>query len=745
MPKKLLIVESPSKARTISKYLGKDFTVQATVGHIRDLPKNKLGVDLENNFEPEYITIRGKAEVIKKLKAAAKKAEEILIATDPDREGEAIAFHISEILGSKIVIKRVLFNEITKTGIQSGLDFPLKLDLNKVNAQQARRIMDRLVGYQVSPFLWKSLTYGLSAGRVQSVALRIICEREAEIKKFVPKEYWSITASLKDEAGETFDAVLFKINGNTPDITNEKSSSDLVNKLRASDFRVKEIKQKDLRRNPAPPFTTSTLQQAAAWRRRMSPRQTMRVAQQLYEGIQLHGSELVGLITYMRTDSTRIADEAIAAVRGHIKSSLGNDYLPKQPRYFRKKKGAQDAHEAVRPTDVTITPDSVKNDLSSDQFKLYDLIWRRFVASQMSVAEFKQTSIDILSGDDILFRTTGSIKTFDGYLKVYPDAKSEGDTFVPLKIRVDEILDLLKITPEQHFTKPPGRFSESGLIRELDNEGIGRPSTYSQIITTLYNRDYVKKEEGRMIPTDLGETVSTVLITSFPNIFNIEFTAQMEEELDQIESGEQQWRGVLDDFYTPFEKQLAEVSKLSASIKESLQEKSDEICEVCGKPMIVKWGRFGKFLSCTGYPECKFSKPLERPEEKHTHVTNEKCDKCGGNMVVRRGRTGEFLACSNYPTCKNTKSIPLGIQCPKDGGDIVARRTKKGRAFFGCSNYPDCDFAMWQKPIAVTCPSCEYSFMVMKDGNNDNPVYLCTNCKSEYDKSDLNIEQKENA
>ena len=744
MSKKLLIVESPSKAKTLGKYLGKDFIVQATVGHIRDLPKKELGVDLENNFEPKYITIRGKAEIIKKLKSAAKKADEILIATDPDREGEAIAFHISEIIGDKVV-KRVLFNEITKAGIQSGLNSPLELDMNKVNAQQARRIMDRLVGYQVSPFLWKSLTYGLSAGRVQSVALRIICEREAEINKFVPKEYWTISSTLKDKAGETFKSELFKIDGNTPEISSEQESASLVSKIKASDFRVKEIKQKDAKRNPAPPFTTSTLQQAGARRKGLSPRNTMRIAQQLYEGVQLHGSELVGLITYMRTDSTRIADEAITAVRGYINSTLGNEYLPEQPRYFKKKKGSQDAHEAVRPTDVTITPESIKNDLSAEQFKLYDLIWRRFVASQMSVAHFKQTSIDIIAGDDLLFRTTGSIKTFDGYLNIYPDAKSEGDTFVPSKIEVDEILDLIKLTPDQHFTKPPGRFSESGLIRELDNKGIGRPSTYSQIITTLYNRDYVNKDEGRMVPTDLGETVSKVLVKSFPNIFNIEFTAKMEEELDQIESGVQKWRSVLSDFYTPFEKTLSEVSKLSASIKESLQEESDEICEVCGKPMIVKWGRFGKFLSCTGYPECKFSKPVEGSEETHNHVTDEKCEKCGGDMVVKRGRNGEFLACSNYPTCKNTKSIPLGIQCPKDGGDIVARRTKRGRPFFGCSNYPDCDFAMWQKPIAVSCPSCEYAFMVMKGGNSDNPVYFCTNCKNEYDKSDLNIEEKENA
>ena len=744
MSKKLLIVESPSKARTIGKYLGKDFTVQATIGHIRDLPKNKLGVDLENNFEPIYITIRGKAEIIKKLKSAAKKAEEILIATDPDREGEAIAFHISEIIGPDKVIKRVLFNEITKSGIQSGLNSPLELDMNKVNAQQARRIMDRLVGYQVSPFLWKSLTYGLSAGRVQSVALRIICEREAEIAKFVPEEYWTITSSLKDKAGEIFESNLFKIDGNTPEISSEQESSDLVTALNAEDFRVKEIKQKDAKRNPAPPFTTSTLQQAGARRKGLSPRNTMRIAQQLYEGIQIHGGELVGLITYMRTDSTRIADEALTAVRGYINSRLGKEYIPEHPRYFKKKKGSQDAHEAVRPTDVTITPESIKNDLSAEQFKLYDLIWSRFVASQMSEALFKQTSIDIIAGKDIIFRTTGSIRVFDGYLNIYPDAKSEGDTHVPLKIKVDEILELLKITPEQHFTKPPGRFSESALIRELDNKGIGRPSTYSQIIATLYNRDYVNKDEGRMIPTDLGETVSTVLTKSFPNIFNIEFTAQMEEELDQIESGEQQWRDVLNDFYTPFEKTLTEVSKLSSSIKESLQEESDEVCDVCGKPMIIKWGRFGKFLSCTGYPECKFSKPLESSEETLTHVTDEKCEKCGGDMVVKKGRNGEFLACSNYPECKNTKSIPLGIQCPKDGGDIVARRTKRGRPFFGCSNYPDCDFAIWQKPIAVTCPSCEHPFLVMKGGNSDDPVYLCTNCKNEYDKSELNMGEKEN-
>ena len=732
MTKKLLIVESPSKAKTLGKYLGKEYTVQATVGHIRDLPKKELGVDVENNFKPKYITIRGKGEMLKKLRAAAKKSDEILIATDPDREGEAIAFHISEVVdGDSHKIKRVLFNEITKSGIKAGLETPLELDINKVNAQQARRIMDRLVGYKVSPFLWKTLTYGLSAGRVQSVALRLICEREAEIRKFVPVEYWTIAASLKDGKEETFSANLFKIDGNDPEISDESTSSGIVSKLNSLDFRVSEIIQKDVKRNPAPPFTTSTLQQAAARRRRLSPRATMRIAQQLYEGVQLHGGELVGLITYMRTDSVRVADEAIVSVREHIESTLGKSYLPDQPRYFKKKKGAQDAHEAVRPTNVEITPDSIKGDLSEDQYKLYDLIWRRFAASQMSTALFKQTTIDIMAGDDYQFRTVGSIRSFDGFLAVYPDAKSDGDTFVPEKIEVDEILDLIELTPDQHFTKPPGRFSESGLIQELDNKGIGRPSTYSQIITTLYNREYVKKDEGRMVPSELGETVNSVLVKSFPNIFNVEFTAKMEEELDQIESGEQEWHAVLSDFYTPFEKTLNEVSKKSASIKESLQESSDEICEECGKPMMVKWGRYGKFLSCTGWPECKNSKPLESSEEQHTHTTDEKCEKCGGDMVVKRGRNGEFLACSNYPDCKNTKSIPIGVQCPKDGGDLVARRTKKGRTFYGCSNYPDCDFAIWQKPVPVTCPSCEYAFMVMKTDKGGDSILQCTNCKTE--------------
>ena len=521
MAKKLLIVESPSKAKTIGKYLGKEFTVQATVGHIRDLPKKELGVDLDNNFEPKYITIRGKGDIIKKLKTAAKNSDEILIATDPDREGEAIAFHISEIIGGKGNIRRVLFNEITKSGIKKGLESPRDLDFDKINSQQARRIMDRLVGYKVSPFLWKTLTYGLSAGRVQSVALRLICEREDEITKFVPMEYWTISASLKDKMDETFAANLFKIEGSDPEINNEKSSAAILNDLKSSDFIVTNINQKDMKRNPAPPFTTSTLQQAAARRQRLSPRNTMRIAQQLYEGIQIDSGELVGLITYMRTDSTRIADEALDAVRGFINTTAGNEYVPEKPRFFKKKKGAQDAHEAIRPTDVQLTPDSIKHSLSDDQFKLYDLIWRRFVASQTNQALFKQTSIDISAGDKYLFRTVGSIRTFDGYQRFYPDAKSEKDTFIPSKIEVDELLNLLEITPEQHFTKPPARFSESRLIQELDENGIGRPSTYSQIISTLYNREYVKKDEGRMFPSELGMTVNKILVLSIPNLFSV--------------------------------------------------------------------------------------------------------------------------------------------------------------------------------------------------------------------------------
>jgi len=741
MTKTLLIVESPSKAKTIGKYLGKDFTVQATVGHIRDLPKKELGVDLDNNFEPKYITIRGKGEIIKKLKAAAKKSDEILIATDPDREGEAIAFHISEIIGGKAIIRRVLFNEITKTGISKGLESPRDLDFDKINSQQARRIMDRLVGYKVSPFLWKTLTYGLSAGRVQSVALRLICEREDEITKFVPVEYWTISASLKDKMDETFSANLFKIEGSDPEINNEKSSADLLKDLKSSDFIVSKINKKDMKRNPAPPFTTSTLQQAAARRQRLSPRNAMRIAQQLYEGIQIDGGELVGLITYMRTDSTRIADEALDAVRGFITTTAGSEYVPDEPRYFKKKKGTQDAHEAIRPTNILLTPDSIKASLSDDQFRLYDLIWRRFVASQTNQALFKQTSIDINAGADYLFRTVGSIRTFDGYQRFYPDAKSEKDTFIPSKIEVDEVLDLLEITPEQHFTKPPAQFSESRLIQELDDKGIGRPSTYSQIITTLYNREYVNKEEGRMVPSELGMTVNKILVLSFPNIFSVEFTAQMEDELDQIESGNQHWKDALSDFYIPFEKTLNEVTEKSKEIKESLQEESDEICEECGKPMIVKWGRFGKFLSCTGWPECKNAKPLKSDKEAHQHLTDEKCEKCGGDMVVKKGRNGEFLACSNYPECKNTKSIPIGVQCPNDGGDLVARRTKRGRTFYGCSNYPDCDFAIWQRPKAVTCPECEYSFMVVKDSKDGASVLQCTNCKAEVSESEVAVEE----
>jgi len=735
MAKNLLIVESPSKAKTLQKYLGKDFTVKSSIGHIRDLPKKKLGIDIENNFQPTYTTIRGKGKVIKDLKAAAAKSQVIYLGTDPDREGEAIAWHISKVLNGKgKEIYRVLFHEITKSGVRNGLEQPKSIDDNLVDAQQARRILDRLVGYQVSPFLWKTLYRGLSAGRVQSVALRIIVEREREIDAFVPEEYWSIHAHLQGKRSGVFVADLHKVNGEDPAIGSQEEVDAITETLRERDFLVDSIAKKTVSKNPYPPYTTSTLQQDAAHKLNFSPKQTMALAQRLYEGVNVNG-ETVGLITYMRTDSTRLSSEALQGARQAIADWAGQKYVPSKSRqYANKKAQVQDAHEAIRPTQFTLPPEKVQGKIPPDLFRLYALIWYRMLGCQMKPAKYDRTTIDITAGSEYLFRTVGSILKFDGFLKAYsvmPGGYDYArDREVPDSLEEGEKLDLQELDPQQHFTNPPPHYNESSLVKTLDNQGIGRPSTYSQIISTLYDREYVKREGRHLLPTDLGYTVNDVLVKYFPDIFDPEFTARMEDKLDKIEAGRDQWVNVVQGFYKPFSKSLKAVESKSKDIKASLQEETGEKCEKCGRPMVIKWGRNGKFLACSGYPECKNTKPLEEqgpPEE-----TGEDCPKCGSPMVIKSGRYGRFMACSNYPDCKFTKPIPLGVDCPEDGGDIVERRSRKGKVFYGCGNYPDCKFAVWDKPVDIHCPTCDATFLVEKHTKTKGDFLRCLQCKSEF-------------
>ncbi len=735
MAKKLLIVESPSKAKTLQKYLGKDFSVKSSVGHIRDLPKKQLGIDIENNFTPTYTTIRGKGKIIKELKSAAETSKVVYLGTDPDREGEAIAWHISKILnGERKAIYRVLFHEITQSGITNGLENPQSINGNLVDAQQARRILDRLVGYQVSPFLWKTLYRGLSAGRVQSVALRMIVEREREIEAFVPEEYWSLHAHLQGESTEVFVADLHKINGEDPEIGSEKQVNQIIADLQDREFIVDTIKKKTVSRNPYPPYTTSFLQQDAAYKLNFSPKKTMALAQRLYEGVNV-GGETLGLITYMRTDSTRLADEALQSAQKVIGQWAGQKYQLSKPRqYTSKKSQVQDAHEAIRPTQFHLPPEKVKGQLPGDLFKLYSLIWYRMIGSQMKAAKYDRTTIDVTAGDEYLFRCTGSILKFDGYLKAYSAMPGgyeyEKDQTVPESLEEGEQVEVRELEPKQHFTNPPPHYNESSLVKELDKQGIGRPSTYSQIITTLYDRDYVRRNGRHLLPTDLGYTVNDVLVKYFPNIFNTEFTARMEDELDKIEEGKDDWVTVVKDFYGPFRKALSAVEHRSKDIKESLQEETEEVCEKCGSPMVIKWGRNGKFLACSAFPECKTTRPLEKQPE--PEQTDETCEKCGAPLVIKSGRYGRFLACSNYPDCKFTRPVPVGVKCPEDGGEIVERRSRKGKVFYGCENYPDCKFAVWDKPINMKCPECGASFLVEKHTRSKGDFLRCLTCKSEF-------------
>jgi len=799
MGKSLLIVESPTKARTLNRYLGRRFDVKASVGHVKDLPEKSLGVDIERNFEPQYQIVKGKAKILEELKKAAQKAEEVYLGPDPDREGEAIAWHIaSEINGEKDTgkIKRVLFHELTKRAIEEALKNPGMLDKNKYEAQQARRILDRLVGYLVSPILWTKVKRGLSAGRVQSVALRLICERERQIQQFVPEEYWTMAVELRkkdaESGDETIVADLWQYKNKKIKIKNEKQAKTYKEQLEKATFVVDNVEKKERKRQSAAPFKTSTLQQEAARKLRFTARHTMSIAQRLYEGVALGDEGEVGLITYMRTDSTRLSQEAVNEARKYIGEKWGKQYIPPRPRVFKNRKGVQDAHEAIRPTSVYRTPDQVAPYLDKDQLALYELIWKRFVACQMAPAVFDQTTIKIKAGDFAL-KVVGSILKFEGFMKVYVEGTDNGaekngrkeDVWLPELPQGTE-LDLIKIESKQHFTQPPPRYSEATLVKELEEKGIGRPSTYATILSTIQEKEYVVRENMRFRPTELGFLINDLLVENFPNIFNVKFTAEMEESLDKVEEGKLNYLAVLKMFYDSFESSLEEAQEkmkdlrregipteiicdqcgnkmnikwgrngpfLACSTYPKCQntcdyirndkgmivalkdEETQEKCEVCGKPLVVKRGRFGTFLACSGYPECKFTKSIDKDSGKANDKpvkTDQICEKCGGHFLIKKNRYGgAFLACENYPKCKNTRPIPTGIPCPEDGcdGELVERVSRNRRRFYGCSRYPKCKFVIWNKPVKRECPECGYPFLVEKYSKKEGNFLACPNAK----------------
>ncbi|MBR1779219.1 MAG: type I DNA topoisomerase [Clostridia bacterium] len=739
---KLIIVESPAKAKTIKKYLGKDFEVVASMGHVRDLHKSKLSVDVDKNFEPEYEILEGKEKVIKEIKKEAKNSDAVFLATDPDREGEAISWHLAYILGMDLKEKnRVTFNEITKSGVKAGMAKPREIDINLVNAQQARRILDRIVGYKLSPFLSRKIKMGLSAGRVQSVAVRIIVDREEEIRKFVPEEYWTIDAKLlRQGESESFDAAFYGTQKGKLRIENKEQVDEILGKIKGAAFLVDKVKKGTRKRQPSPPFTTSTLQQEASKRLNFTAKKTMKIAQELYEGIDIKGKGATGLITYMRTDSLRVSEDALKNLSVYIKTRFGEDYLVSKTRYFKSKGNVQDGHEAIRPTAIDLTPEEAKGSLNRDQYKLYKLIWERFAASQMAECILNTKSVDILAGDYI-FRASGYTVKFDGFTVLYQDINDNAEKAKLLpELKEGENLSVEKITPNQHFTEPPARYTEASLIKALEEEGIGRPSTYAATISTITARDYVEKEEKSLKPTELGEVVTNLLKERFPNIVNLKFTAKMETDLDTIEEGKENWTDVLDEFYKDFSKTLEKVTKDMKDVKIRLKgEETDIVCDKCGRKMVIKSSRFGKFLACSGYPECKNTmkmdpktkQPLDKTAEEESDVV---CDKCGRKMVVKFGRYGKFLACPGYPECKNIKNIEdkLGVKCPKCGGEIVKRFTKRGRIFWGCNKYPDCDFVSWDEPSEKNCPKCNKMLFIKR--NKSGAKYYCADKECGFEK-----------
>ncbi|HVW04305.1 MAG TPA: type I DNA topoisomerase [Vicinamibacterales bacterium] len=803
MAKALVVVESPAKAKTINKYLGRDFKVIASMGHVRDLPKSKLGVDVEGGFQPEYVVLPDRQKVIKELKDAAKSADQIFVATDPDREGEAIGWHLAEELGAaKKKVHRLMFNEITKKAILEAVKHPGEIDMKMVDAQQARRVLDRLVGYKISPILWDKVRRGLSAGRVQSVALKIICDREREIEAFVPEEYWHVTARLAGAEPPDFDARLMRRGDAAIKVRNEAEAKAVLADLERATFVVSSVQTKERRRHAVPPFITSKLQQAS----RFPVKKTMMIAQQLYEGIQLPDEEApVGLITYMRTDSVRIADQALDEVRAHIGTAFGADYVPEQPNRYKVKTTAQDAHEAIRPTTMRYQPEAVRAYLTPDQFYLYRLIWNRFVASQMASAVFDDTTVDVTAGEYI-FRAKGSVPKFAGWLAVYgqgteadesertekpaPAAgaqQAEGDEdtasgVLPV-LTEGQTLAVREIRPDQKFTQPPPRYNEGSLVKALEENGIGRPSTYASIISVLQARDYVNKVEGRFRPTILGRRlVDKLLHPVFDDILDVEYTARMEDQLDEIEKGKADYEETLKTFYKSFQKDLKRAAKEMPNFKEGQPtgqvcdkcgigqmvekagkfgiflacnrypecdntkelepaetptEELEETCENCGRPMVLKRGRFGMFLACTGYPECKTTRKIVTTKQgmtaaKPDQILDEKCPNCGKNLVLKQGRFGEFTACTGYPECKYVKQKLTGIKCPKDGGDVAERKSRRGKVFYGCVNYPKCDFTLWNKPIAEPCPKCGAAFLTEKITKRHGRQLICATEGCDY-------------
>ncbi|MDN3514802.1 MAG: type I DNA topoisomerase [Candidatus Brocadia sp.] len=755
--KNMVIVESPAKAKTIGKYLGSSFFVRSSMGHVRDLPERKLSVDVENNFTPEYKIIPSRKKLVSELLGDSKKADAVYLASDLDREGEAIAWHLAQALElPDEKARRVTFNEITKDAILAAFKHPGPINMAKVNAQQARRILDRLVGYQISPLLWKKISKGLSAGRVQSVAVRLIVEREKEIKEFKPQEYWKITAELKiiseDKEGvgdvKTFKAILQKFDNENVEIKNEPQATGMVNELQKAEYSVGNVKKQTKRNNAPPPFTTSLLQQQASTRLQFSAKKTMLIAQQLYEGVDIGAEGSVGLITYMRTDSFHISEQAAASCRKLIADKYGKNYLPEKPNvHASDKKGTQGAHEAVRPTGVEYTPESIKNFLTKDQYRLYELIWNRFVASQMNPALYAVTDVEIVSGRYI-FKARGRELLFDGHTRVSGHEMEKDEQILPT-LEKDQKLELIALVPTQHFTQPPPRFTEASLVKTLEKMGIGRPSTYAAIISTIQDRGYVKQEKRAFYATELGTLVTEKLIEHFPKIMDVKFTSHMEDELDKIEVEKIGWLDVLKEFYGPFKIDLEKAGGEMKSVK-GTPEESNQICTICGQPMVIRWGRHGKFLGCSAFPTCKNTLPLDEkgapappettdqkcekcgsamviktsrhgkflacsayPNCKNTksltgettkvEPTEEKCEKCGSPMVIRFGKKGRFMGCSAYPKCRNIKSLPTGVKCPKEGcgGDLIQRRSKKGGIFFGCSKYPECDYITNELPTAT--------------------------------------------
>jgi DNA topoisomerase-1 len=754
--KNLLIVESPAKAKTIKRYLGSGFQVAPSVGHVMDLPKNKLGVDIEHDFLPEYEIIKGKNKVIDGIKKAARESENIYLATDPDREGEAIAWHVAEQIGNNRKLHRVLLHEITPTAVRQALANPSELNRNLYEAQQARRVLDRLVGYQISPLLWEKVRRGISAGRVQSVALRIIVEREREREAFRAEEYWTLDAKLEGANPPPFRARLFAHAGRRVDNKNYKLSKAEADSIiaalqgqQAPPFTVSKIERKEVRRSPAPPFITSRLQQEAARRLYFSPSRTMKIAQKLYEGVEIGDQGAVGLITYMRTDSVRVSDQALAEVRGYIEQRYGANYVPEKPNFYKSAKSAQEAHEAIRPTSVGRDPESLSRYLAKDELALYTLIFNRFVSSQMPPAVFDRTTVDITAGDE-QFRATGQVMKFDGFIRVYmegvDEAPEDDDQAQLPELTEGEILRLLEFNPEQHFTQPPPRFTQATLIKELEENGIGRPSTYASIMSSILNREYVDEDESkRLRPTSLGRIVSDLLIAAFPDIVETGFTAHMEQELDQVEEGKENWVKTLKRFYSPFKKRLGEARKKMPQVK-GKGIPTDVKCELDGGDMVIKFGRNGEFLACSNYPECGNTKEFTRDEQGNIIVkepapaaaTDMVCEKCGRPMVRRRSRFGEFLGCSGYPECnwiKKLQSEPVktGVRCPDcHEGEVLERRSRRGKLFYGCSRYPKCKFASWNKVVDQKCPKCGSPYLVEKTTKRAGTTWSCPKEECDY-------------